>query len=94
MGFEGVAFHWFDFIPSWVIQDAIILILGVVTLIYIARHEKRPMPIILEMFSFIFLYASLYENFNTASAPDCTIQCHDCSHSAVDFYPWISLCQP
>jgi len=65
MDYANWTFSWFDFVPAWVIQDIIIILLGVITLAYIVKNEKRPIPIILEMFAFIFLYASLYENFAT-----------------------------
>lgn len=57
--------NWFTFVPTWVIQDIIILILGIVTLLYIVKKEERPIPIILEFFCFVFLYAAVYENFAT-----------------------------
>jgi hypothetical protein len=45
---------------DWLIQDIIALLLGLFVLAFILRREKRPMIVILEMFAFIFLYASIY----------------------------------
>jgi hypothetical protein len=55
----------FTFIPVWVIQDVIVLILAAVTVLYIVRREEHPGPVLLEMFCFVFLYAAVYENFAT-----------------------------
>jgi len=55
----------FTFIPLWVLQDLVILGLGLAALVFILRHEAHPESIILELFAFCFLYASVYENFAT-----------------------------
>ena len=55
----------FTFVPVWVIQDVIVLILGVLTTIFIVRHEEHSAPILLEFACFIFLNAAVYENFAT-----------------------------
>jgi hypothetical protein len=47
---------------DWLIQDIIAILLAVFVLAFILRREKRPMIVILEMFAFVFLYASIYEN--------------------------------
>lgn len=47
---------------DWLLQDSIVLLLAVFVLAYIIRREKRPIVVTLEMFAFIFLYASIYEN--------------------------------
>lgn len=47
---------------DWLLQDLGVIALGLVALAFILRREKRPMITILEMFAFIFLYASVYEN--------------------------------
>jgi hypothetical protein len=49
-------------VPSWIIQDIIIIVLGILTVIYIIKNEERPIPILLEIVCFIFLYAGIYEN--------------------------------
>jgi hypothetical protein len=49
-------------VPSWIIQDLVILILGIMTVIFIIKKEERPIPILLEIVCFIFLYAGIYEN--------------------------------
>jgi hypothetical protein len=56
-------YNWPTLVPSWIIQDVIILLLGLVTVIFIIKKEKFPIPIILEFVCFIFLYAGIYENF-------------------------------
>ncbi|MCL2757517.1 MAG: hypothetical protein FWD43_05515 [Coriobacteriia bacterium] len=58
---------WFTFVPSWVIQDAVIILLAVVAIGFVLKHEKKPIPILLEFFCFIFLYAAVYENFATVT---------------------------
>lgn len=55
----------FTFIPVWVIQDVLVLVVAVLTVIFIVRREERPVPVLLEMVSFTFLYAAVYENFAT-----------------------------
>ncbi|HMF30947.1 MAG TPA: carotenoid biosynthesis protein [Candidatus Lokiarchaeia archaeon] len=55
----------FTFVSDWVIQDVIILILAMAVVIFIAKNEEHPAIIYLEMFSFCFLYAAVYENFAT-----------------------------
>jgi hypothetical protein len=47
---------------DWLVQDTIALLLALFVLAFILRREKRPMIVILELFAFIFLYASIYEN--------------------------------
>jgi hypothetical protein len=47
---------------DWLVQDIIALLLAVFVLAFIIRREKRPVVVILEMFAFVFLYASVYEN--------------------------------
>ncbi|QRN83539.1 hypothetical protein JR338_01940 [Chloroflexota bacterium] len=52
-----------DPIPlPWLIQDTIVLILSLVLVYFIIRYQKRPFITILELVSFVFLYASIYEN--------------------------------
>lgn len=47
---------------DWLVQDIIAILLSLFVLAYILRREKRPMIVLLELFAFIFLYASIYEN--------------------------------
>lgn len=47
---------------DWLIQDSIALLLAVFILAFIIRREKRPFIVFLEIFAFVFLYASIYEN--------------------------------
>ena len=47
---------------DWLVQDILAILLSLFVLAFIIRREKRPIPVILEMFAFVFLYASVYEN--------------------------------
>ncbi len=47
---------------DWLIQDIIAILLALFVVAFIIRREKRPIVVILEMFAFVFLYASIYEN--------------------------------
>jgi len=49
-------------VPSWIIQDLVIIILGIMTVIFIIKKEEHPISILLEIVCFIFLYAGIYEN--------------------------------
>jgi len=53
------------FIPVWLLQDALMLALGVWVFAYIARHEKHPVSIAIEVGAFAVLYAGTYENLAT-----------------------------
>jgi hypothetical protein len=57
--------NWPVLVPSWIVQDLVIMLLGVATVIYIIKKEERPIPILLEIVCFIFLYAGVYENMAT-----------------------------
>jgi uncharacterized membrane protein HdeD (DUF308 family) len=57
--------NFFEIFADWVIQDVIVLLLGVITIVYIINHESFAASKFLEMFSFIFLYAGIYENLAT-----------------------------
>jgi hypothetical protein len=50
------------FPTDWMLQDILTIALALFVLAVIIRREKRPMVVILELFAFIFLYASVYEN--------------------------------
>lgn len=47
---------------DWLLQDILAILLSLFVLAFIIRREKRPVVVILEMFAFVFLYASVYEN--------------------------------
>jgi hypothetical protein len=47
---------------SWLIQDIIALALFLFVVAFVIRREQRPFIILLELFAFMFLYASIYEN--------------------------------
>jgi len=47
---------------TWLVQDVVALLLGVMVLAFIIRREERSWVIFLEAFAFIFIYASIYEN--------------------------------
>ena len=47
---------------DWLVQDIIAILLALFVVAFIIRREKRPVVVILEMFAFVFLYASIYEN--------------------------------
>ena len=63
--FDTSNMTWFTFVPDWVVPDIVVLLLGAVTIGFIVKKEQRPLPILLEMFCFVFLYASVYENMAT-----------------------------
>ena len=60
--FDTSKMEWFTLVPLWVIQDAVILVLAVLTIGFIVKKEKKPLPILLEFICFILLYAGVYEN--------------------------------
>jgi hypothetical protein len=47
---------------DWLVQDILAILLAVFVLAFIIRREKHPVVVILEMFAFVFIYASIYEN--------------------------------
>jgi hypothetical protein len=47
---------------DWLIQDIIAITLALLVVAFIIRREKHPVVVILEVFAFVFLYASIYEN--------------------------------
>lgn len=53
------------FVPVWALQDIIVFIAALILVFYIIRKEERPIPVLLEFFCFVFLYASVYENLAT-----------------------------
>jgi hypothetical protein len=63
--FDGVTWDWPVLVPEWIVGDFVILLLGVLVVGFIVKKEKRPLPLLLELFCFIFLYAAIYENLAT-----------------------------
>jgi hypothetical protein len=55
----------FTFVPVWVIQDLIVLLLALVTILFIIRREKNPAAVFLELVCFVLLNAAVFENFAT-----------------------------
>lgn len=53
------------YVPSWVINDILVLIMATVMILYIVKTEKNPVSILLEFFVFTALYAAVFENFAT-----------------------------
>jgi hypothetical protein len=47
---------------DWLIQDMIALLLAAFVLAFIIRRKKHSFIVFLELFAFVFLYASIYEN--------------------------------
>jgi hypothetical protein len=53
------------FVPAWVIPDALILISAAIAVVYILKHEERPIYTLLEFACFVLLNAAVFENFAT-----------------------------
>jgi hypothetical protein len=47
---------------TWVLADLVVILVSILLLVYVIKKFKRPEIILLEMFAFVFLYASVYEN--------------------------------
>lgn len=47
---------------TWLIEDVLVLALTLVLLFTIIKREQHPIPRILEVFAFVFIYAATYEN--------------------------------
>lgn len=47
----------------WLLADILTILVTLVVLVYIVRNSKHPVVVLLECFGFVFLYASIYENF-------------------------------
>lgn len=52
----------FTFYLPWVMQDVIVIIISLALVFFIIKNEEHPVVILTEMFCFVFLYASVYEN--------------------------------
>jgi hypothetical protein len=51
-------------IPApWFLADLLTLAITVLVVVFIVRKSRHPVAILLESFAFVFLYASVYENF-------------------------------
>lgn len=51
-------------IPSpWLLADLLTLFISLVVIVFIVEKSKHPVSIFLEGFAFVFLYASVFENF-------------------------------
>lgn len=49
---------------TWVLSDFVILLLSLYLLVGVLARSPHPLPVALEVFAFIFLYAGLYENMS------------------------------
>ena len=47
---------------AWLIEDILVLALTLVLLFAIIKREQHPIPRVLEVFAFVFIYAATYEN--------------------------------
>jgi hypothetical protein len=51
-------------IPApWLLAGIMTLQVSLAVIVFIVEKSKRPVPVILEGFAFVFLYASVFENF-------------------------------
>jgi hypothetical protein len=55
-------FHTLIPIP-WLLADVLTLLISLVVVVFIVQKSKYPVPVLLEGFAFVFLYASIFENF-------------------------------
>ena len=47
----------------WLLADLLTLLVTLLVVVFIIRKSRHPVSILLESFAFVFLYASVYENF-------------------------------
>ncbi len=47
----------------WLLADLLTILISLYVVIFIVRKSRHPIPALLECFGFVFLYASVYENF-------------------------------
>ena len=52
-------------VPVWIIQDIVMLVAAGGVFTYIAKRERQPLAISLEVVAFALLYAGIYENVST-----------------------------
>ena len=51
-------------IPApWLLADLLTVLVSLLVVVFIVRQSKHPVVALLECFAFVFLYASVYENF-------------------------------
>jgi len=51
-------------IPApWLLADIMTLLISLVVIVFIVEKSKHPVPVLLEGFAFVILYASVFENF-------------------------------
>ncbi|SDO83205.1 Protein of unknown function [Streptococcus equinus] len=49
-------------VPTWLIQDVIVLVIAALMVFYIIDHEERPKVVLMQFISFVFFYAAIFEN--------------------------------
>ena len=47
----------------WLLADILTLLVTLLVVVFIVQRSKHPVVVLLECFCFVFLYASIYENF-------------------------------
>jgi hypothetical protein len=47
----------------WMLADSLTILISLVVVVSVVRRSKHPVSALLECFGFVFLYASIYENF-------------------------------
>ena len=47
----------------WLLMDVLTVLITVLVILFIVQKSEHPLPLLLESFGFVFLYASIYENF-------------------------------
>ena len=47
----------------WLLADILTILVTLLVVLFIVKRSKHPVVVLLECFGFIFLYASIYENF-------------------------------
>jgi hypothetical protein len=55
-------FHTLIPVP-WLLADVLTILISLVVIVFIVQKSKYPVPVLLEGFAFVFLYASIFENF-------------------------------
>ncbi|MHB8106817.1 MAG: carotenoid biosynthesis protein [Candidatus Cryosericum sp.] len=55
----------FTFIPIWIVQDIIVYLFAIITVVFIIRHEKQAASVVVEFACFVLVYAAVFENFAT-----------------------------
>jgi hypothetical protein len=47
----------------WLLADILTLLISLLVIVFVVEKSRYPVPVLLEGFAFVFLYASIYENF-------------------------------